>query len=454
MSSTARRFAIKTAAALLPLLLNTVAAYAETEALLPPPSDYLPDWLSLHLQGTYTTQGHPSFNSGNLADGQQSMLHQEQMAETGDMTLYLGLHLGEVELYYNAEMDQGYGPSGTYGVAAYTSGEAYKAGHYLPYYRNPRFFARYVMDLDGDNVDVADGMNQVSGSHTANNVTFTVGKFGIPDIFDTNTYAHDPRNDFLNWAIVESGAFDYGAELWGYTYGGAAEWNQDWWTLRGGVFNMSREPNSADLTHNFQNSETIVEAEERHTLWGKPGKVTRLSYLISGRKGAYADAINWGLANNQTPDTSQVRRSHLRPGGGINLEQQLTPDLGVFAKGSMNDGQYEEYDFTDINQSATAGLSLKGSTWGRENDTVGMAGVVSGISSNAQRYFAAGGMGGLIGDGSLPKYGAEQVLEVYYKIVMTQGAHLTLDYQHVTNPAYNVERGPIDFMAFRFHLEY
>ena len=415
--------------------------------------ELLPDWLSLHIQGTYLTQGHGPFKS-DIADGQNSMLHKEQMAETADATLYLGVRLGQVELYFNPEMDQGYGPSSTYGMAAYPTGEAYKAGHYLPYYRNPRFFGRYVMDLGGETVNVEDAINQLSGSHTADNLTFTLGKFGVPDIFDTNTYAHDPKNDFINWAVVESGAFDYGAEQWGFTYGGAVEWTQNWWTLRGGFFNMSRNPNAAQLTENFQNNQTILEAEERHELFGQPGKVKVLGFLISANMGAYADALNRVGTSGVAPSTADVRHWHLRPGGGINIEQQIRPDLGVFFKASMNDGQYEEFDFTDINQSISTGISLKGTSWGRENDTFGLAGVASGISSNAQRYFAAGGMGGLIGDGALPSYGAEQVLEAYYRFGILPGVHLTLDYQHVINPAYDPARGPIDFFGFRTHLEY
>ena len=435
--------------------IGTVPLHAEDAVGdAPAPLVEVPDWLSLHIQGTYTTQGHGPFHS-NISDGPQSMLSKEQMAETADATLYLGVRLGELEVYFNPEMDQGYGPSSTYGVAAYTTGEAYKAGHYLPYYRNPRFFGRYVYDLEGgETVNVEDGINQLSGTHQSNNVTVTIGKFGIPDIFDTNTYAHDPKNDFLNWAVVESGAFDYGAELWGFTYGAAVEWNQDWWTLRAGLFDMSRGPNAADLTRNFENNQSIVEFEERHDLFDQPGKVKFLGFLTSGLMGSYDEAINYGNATGTTPSTSAVLRWHVRPGGGVNVEQQIAPGIGVFAKASMNDGSYGEYDFTDINQSLTMGTQIKGDRWGRENDVFGLAGVVSGISNDARKYFANGGLGGLVGDGQLPSYGAEQVIEAYYRITFVTGVHLTLDYQHVINPAYDPERGPIDFFGFRYHMEY
>jgi high affinity Mn2+ porin len=412
-----------------------------------------PDWYSFHIQGTYTTQGHPAFHSA-IPDGQQSMLSRSQMAETGDITLYAGLRLGGLEIYFNPEMDQGFGPSSTYGVAGYTSGEAYKAGQFSPYYRTARLFGRYVFNLGGETQSIADGLNQIRGPRQADNITVTAGKFGIADIFDTNAYAHDPRNDFFNWAVIESGAFDYGAELWGYTYGGAVEWTQDWWTLRAGFFDMSRLPNKADLTVNFQNSQTIMEAEERHDWMGRPGKIKILGFLMNARMGAYAEAVRLGAATGQTPDTALVRQFHLRPGGGINIEQELADGIGAFLKASMNDGRYEEYDFTEINQSLAAGIAIRGDRWGRPEDTVGLAGAVNGISSEAQRYFAAGGMGGLIGDGALPSYGAEKILEAYYRFGLTPGVHLSADYQHVINPAYDTVRGPVEMWAFRIHAEY
>ena len=427
--------------------------YAQDAIDPQPPAEEAPSWYSLHIQGTYTTMGHGPFHSA-IPNGSQSMLNEEQMAETADVTLYAGVRLGNVELYYNPEMDQGYGPSSTYGVAGYPSGEAYKAGQYAPYYRAPRLFGRYILDLSGETVNVDDAINQLAGSHQSNNITFTFGKFGIPDIFDTNSYAHDPKNDFLNWSVVESGAFDYGAELWGYTYGGAVEWNQDWWTLRAGLFDMSRQPNGAELTVNFQNNESIVEAEERHELFDQPGKVKILGYLMSAKMGSYSQAIT-AAGPGGTPDTAAVLQYHLRPGGGINMEQQITPGIGVFAKYSANDGSYGEYDFTDINRSLSGGISIKGDRWGRDNDAFGVAGVMNDISTQAQKYFAAGGMGGLVGDGALPSYSTEKIIEAYYKITLMQpNETLTLDYQHVQSPGYDPVRGPVDFIAFRLHLEY
>lgn len=437
------------AAAALLAIASVVPAMADDE---PAPAAE-PEAYSLHIQGTYTTQGHPKFSSA-IADGAQSMKAQRQMAETGDITLFAGLRIGGLEVYINPEMDQGFGPSGTYGVAAYTTGEAYKVGQYSPYARLPRLFGRTVIDLGGERQAVEAGANQLGGFHDANSVTITFGKFSVVDIFDTNTYAHDPKADFMNWGLVDMGAFDYAAESWGFTYGGAAEWTQSWWTLRQGVFSISRKPNDKYLDPDFRQFQTVTEAEERHQIFGQPGKVKALFFLMSGNMGSYADALRLGDATGNTPDTAMVRHRQLKPGGGINVEQQIVPELGAFLKASMNDGTKEEFEFSDINQSLVAGLSLKGGRWGRADDTVGLGGEINAISNQARAYFAAGGMGGIIGDGLLPSYKPEEIIEAYYKIALAPGVPLTLDYQRVTSPGYDAARGPIDFFSFRFHAEY
>ena len=180
-------------------------------------------WYNFHIQGTSTTQGHPSFSSA-IPDGPESMKSHEQTATANDVTLFTGLRIGALELYADPEMDQGFGLSDTVGVAGYVNGESGKVGMQNPYFRLPRMFGRYVVGLGGYSQPVEDGPNQLAGSYGADNVTFTFGKFSIVDIFDNNSYAHDPQADFLNWSIIDMGAFDYAADAWGYTYGGAAEW--------------------------------------------------------------------------------------------------------------------------------------------------------------------------------------------------------------------------------------
>ncbi len=161
-------------------------------------------------------------------------------AETVDAALYLGARLWRgAEAWINGEIDQGFGLDDTLGVAGFPSGEAYKIGRSRPYLRLPRLFLRQTLDLGeaGETVDAA--ANQLGGSRGADRVVITIGKFSVGDIFDTNRYAHDPRGDFLNWAAIDAGTFDYAADAWGYTAGAAVEWYQGAWTLRGGLFDLS-----------------------------------------------------------------------------------------------------------------------------------------------------------------------------------------------------------------------
>lgn len=192
-------------------------------------------------------------------------------------------------------------------------------------------------------------MNQVAGARTSDNLVVTLGKFSVGDIFDTNTYAHDPRGDFLNWSLIDAGAFDYAADAWGYASGAALEWTQDRWTVRAGTFNLSKVPNGKVLETDFRQFELVGEMEERHTLFGHDGKVKLLGYLNRGRMGRYSDAIALGNVTHAIPDTALVRRYASRPGGEINIEQGLTDGLGFFLRASLNDGGKEAYEFTEIN---------------------------------------------------------------------------------------------------------
>jgi high affinity Mn2+ porin len=417
------------------------------------PAENVPENFSIHGQFTNVTQYHPPFTSPFY--GPQSLIPGHRGDETSDVTLYAGLRLSDgLEAYVNSEVDQGFGLSNTFGVAGFPSGEAYKIGAANPYLRLNRAFFRYTLGLGGAEEAIEPGLNQLAGTRRADNLIFTVGKFSAVDIFDTNTYAHDPRSDFLNWSIIDAAAYDYAADAWGYTYGGTVEWTQSWWTLRQGLFNMSRIPNSKYLDRDFVQFEVATEAEERHTLFDQPGKLKFLFWVNRGHMANYNAAVALGQATGTTPDVANVRHYSSRPGVAINLEQQIAPDLGVFARWSLDNGQKEEYAFTDVDRSISAGISLKGDRWQRPNDTFGLAGAVNGISKEARNYFAAGGLGGIIGDGQLPRYGLERILEVYYKTSIIEGLNLTFDYQYVINPAYDVVRGPVNIFGFRVHTEF
>jgi high affinity Mn2+ porin len=398
-------------------------------------------------------QYHPHY--GAAFNGPNSLNPGGMGRETFDATLFAGIRPWQgVEFYVDPELDQGFGLSNTLGVAGFPSGEAYKVGRRNPYYETPRAFGRFTIGLSGAAEKIDDGPNQIAGTRLSNNIVITAGKFGVTDIFDNNRYAHDPRADFLNWSIVDSGAYDYAANAWGYTYGAAAEWNQNWWTIRAGIFALSRVPNEVDLDSSFGQYEFVTEIEERHTLFDHPGKVKLLFFNNRGRMANYNDATRLGQQTGTAPDVSLVRHDSSKPGVGLNIEQQFTDDLGGFLRASLNDGHKESYEFTEINRSLVLGLALSGNRWHRDDDTIGLAGVVNDISKDARNYLAAGGLGILIGDGALPQAGFEKILELYYKAAIVDGFAATVDYQHIENPAYNAVRGPVDIFGFRLHAEF
>jgi len=410
------------------------------------------DW-AVHGQATNTWLLQPRFRAPY--SGPQSLSPANNARETIDATLYAGVRpWSGAEFWVNPEIDQGFGLSNTFGAAGYPSGEAYKKGAVYPYFLIQRAFLRQTLDLGGATEKLDPDLNQLGGTQTADRLVFTIGKYSVVDIFDTNKYAHDPRNDFLNWALLDQGAFDYAANAWGFSYGAAAEWYQDSWTLRAGVFDLSTVPNGVNLSPGVSQGQFVTELEERHRMGDEPGKLKLLYWLAWGRLGAYSDAVTLRAATGQTPSSGDVRRFRTKDGVGLNLEQQLLPDLGLFARASMSQGNVEEIDFTDINQSVSAGLSLGGTRWGRPDDTAGLAGVVSRISHQGKLYLAAGGLGGIIGDGQLPNAGPEQILEAYYSLAAFSFARLTADYQFINNPAYNRDRGPVSVLGLRLHLQH
>jgi high affinity Mn2+ porin len=423
------------------------------------PSDFLvkgPEALDLsrfafHAQTTFLGQYAFPFRSPYRG---QNSLSPNHGRETADVTFYAGARLWQgAEFWINPEIDQGFGLSGTRGVAGFPSGEAYKVGESVPYTRLPRMFVRQTIDLGGETQRVESGINQFAGSQTADRIVITVGKFSVVDIFDTNKYAHDPRTDFMNWALVDTGTFDYAADAWGYTYGAAAEWYRGAWTLRVGAFDMSAVPNSGRLDPSFKQFQSIVELEHRHQIAGQPGKIAVTGFLTRGRMGRFDDAIRLSELSGEPADTALVRRYTSRSGVSLNLEQQISPDLGVFARAGIASAGVEPYEFSDIDRTLAAGLSLGGKQWGRPDDTIGIAGVVNGISGAHKAYFNAGGLGILAGDGQLPNPGPEKIAEIYYSFPIANW-RATLDYQFIANPAYNRDRGPVSVIGTRLRAQF
>jgi high affinity Mn2+ porin len=409
------------------------------------------DNFAVHGQTTFLEQYDAPFRAPYAGP---NSLDPNQGRETWDATAYLGMRLWQgAEFWFNPEIDQGFGLSNTVGVAGFPSAEAYKVGASVPYVRLQRMFIRQTINLGGDSEKVDSAANQFSGSQTANRLVITIGKFGVVDIFDTNKYAHDPRNDFMNWTIADTGTLDYAADAWAYTYGAAVEWYQGPWTVRGGLFDLSIAPNTTELDPTFQQFQWDGEIERRYELWGQPGKIAVTGFLSRGRMGSFADAIALAAATGGPADIAAVRQYTSRGGVSLNIEQQITENVGAFARAGWANGDIEPYEFTDVDRTVAAGLSLSGKQWGRPDDTVGVAGVVNGITKIHEQFLNDGGLGILVGDGMLPHPGPEQIVETYYQLPVSF-FKLTLDYQFIVNPGYNEDRGPVSVVSARLHAQF
>jgi high affinity Mn2+ porin len=407
---------------------------------------------AVHGQFTYVEQETSGFNAPYSGT---NSLSPNRGAETTDATVYLGAHLWPgAEGWINGEVDQGFGLDDTLGAAGFPSGEAYKVGKNEPYLRVPRLFVRQNLNLDDAPQPVDAAANQLGGSRSANRVVITVGKFSVADVFDTNQYAHDPRSDFFNWAAIDAGTFDYAADSWGYSAGAALEWYRSAWTLRAGVFDLSTVPNSAHLDPGFHEFQSLLELEKRHEIEGRPGRLLFTLFDSRGRMGLLDDAVRLAAVTGTSADIAAVRAYRGRVGGSFDLEQQLTAELGAFARVGKAGGNVETYEFTDIDRTVSAGLSLQGTRWHRREDTVGLAAIDNGISGARERFLNAGGLGVLIGDGRLPHPGPEQIIETYYSLGVLGYAHVSFDYQWIDHPAYNRDRGPVSVVAVRVHAQF
>ncbi|TGE00993.1 carbohydrate porin [Methylobacterium nonmethylotrophicum] len=412
---------------------------------------------SFHGQTTFVNQGVPGFRAPYR--GENSLVpHQAQATTTA--TLFLGFKLTDsTELFYNPEFSQGFGLSRTLGVAGFVNGEAQKAGAPFPKLRSNRYFIRQTFGLGGPTEDVPDGPNQLAMTRDVERITVVAGKFALGDFFDGNVYAHDPRVDFMNWSLWASSAWDFPANLPGFTQGVMVEYNRQEFAIRAAYTQVPKQPSNDVLDPRlFDRAGANIEFEERHVLPGlnQPGKLRIGLFSNVGNTANYRQVVGLtqgGVYDDINDAVAATRRPRRKTGAYVNLEQALTADLGLFARASISDGRNESLSFTDIDRSVSGGFSLKGTAWERPSDTVGVGAAINGLSPAHRAFFANGGLGLLIGDGRL-NYAPERAFEAYYAMSLTKAVTVSFDYQLVVNPAYNRDRGPANFFGTRLHADF
>jgi hypothetical protein len=428
------------------------AARADVEPLQASPSAS-PSWWNAGFQSTYVLQRKGGFDAAYT--GPRSLVTTPETGYTLTATLYLGMRLWSgAELFFNPEIIQSQELSNLMGLGGLSNGENQKGGGSVPNLYRARVFVRETIPLGGELSKVDAGPNQLAGEVASRRVVLTAGNFAVPDVFDGNAFSHDSRTQFLNWSFMTYGASDFAADSRGYTWGVALEYYLDEWAFRLGRFAQPKQSNGLPLDPSLlTHYGDSLEVEHGHVLLGQPGRVRVAGWRNVANMGGFRDALQDAAVHGGTPDVANVRRTQAKYGFGLNLEQNVLPDIGVFARFSANDGQTETYAFAEIERSLTAGVSVNGRPWHRSGDTLGVAWAANGLSDAHRAYLSAGGLGFFIGDGRLD-YRPEQILEAYYSFNAFHGFWFTLDAQHISNPAYNADRGPVNVAGVRAHIEY
>ncbi len=315
-----------------------------------------------------------------------------------------------------------------------------------------RVYLSHTFNLGGEKEYFGENANQVNETRTKKYFQITAGKFSMADFFDKNKYSHDPRSHFMNWSLMSSGAWDYPANVRGYTWGFVLEYGRPKWAARFAAVLVPKEANGNIMDLNISQARSYaLEIEKPYSLGSKPGVIRLLGFYTLAQMGDYRRAV---IDNPVAPDITLTRMyGRNKFGGAINIEQEAGKNIGVFARTSWNDGHHETWAFTEIDQSLSVGAVRKNGLIKRKSDEFGLAAVVNGISSDHRAYLQAGGYGFIIGDGQL-NYAPEVILESFYKVnLLYEGFWLTPNYQFVLNPAYNKDRGPIHMFSIRVHIE-
>ncbi len=405
---------------------------------------------SIHAQTTVINQFKPAFAAPYAGPNSLSTQKESQTSITSTFFFGTGLWKG-ASVHINPEIAGGSGLSQVLGIAAATNGETFRIGNPAPKIYIARLFFRQVIALSSENSIQESDFNVMGGPLPDKYLSFTVGKIGVADYFDNNAYSHDPRTQFMSWALMDNGAWDYPANTRGYAPSAVAAYVSPQHELRYGFSLVPLVANGSQMNWDIANAGSqTLEYTHNHTVGNRKGALRLLGFFTSTNMGNYRESL---ARQPEHPVIEDTRRyGHTKYGMGFNADQELTKDLGGFFRASWNDGHNETWVFTEIDRSVSGGLVLKGTRWKRERDNLGLAFVASGISKPHRDYLAAGGQGFMLGDGGL-NYGWEHLTEVYYRAALSPDRlFLSGAYQLITNPGYNRDRGgPVNVFSVRLH---
>jgi hypothetical protein len=412
-----------------------------------------PVWLS--GQGNFIFQMNPHFH--NPYSGPNSFGPSTQQAFSAVETFYTGLRLNSTtEGVLDVESAAGTGLGGATGLGGLTNIDAVRSLEGTPYLA--RLWYREVIPLSSDTVEAPrDPLSQLT-TLPLRRLDIHVGEFALVDFFDVNDVTGNSHQQFLNWTVVNNGAYDYAADFRGYTWGAVLEYDDRNWAFRFGEVLLPKRANGLHLQKNLQDAHSEnYELELRPPLLRDHATVVRLlAYTNFSNMGDYDQAISRYQAGlTPTPeidDHSQL--VSLKYGFGLNAQQEITTNLSGFLRVGWNEGQHETWSYTECDQTLAFGAHLRGTPWRRPRDMLGIAFVANALSANHRRYLALGGLGFDLGDGAL-SYGREMLMETFYNfpIPLHSGLYGALDFQYIDNPGYNRVRGPVLVPGVRVHVE-
>ena len=414
------------------------------------------DRLWLSGQVNIISQWHPAFRSPYR--GPNSLSPEAQDASSRVLTLFTGLRLtSTTALLCDVQETGGHGIGEALGLAGFTN---------LDVVRNPtlskapyiaRLMIHQIIPLGHARKPADPTSFSIFHELPERRLEMRFGKFSLADFFDVNSYGTDSNFQFMNWTVDNAGSYDYAADTRGYTFAALFEYHDHWWTLRFAEALMPKVANGIHLDADMARAraENIELELHKKTILQQQGILRVLSFVNHANMGDYQQAIDNFLAG-ATPKpeiTAHPLQITIKYGFGANFEQPLNDWLGVFGRWGWNEGQHESYVYTEVDQTAEIGIGSNGKTWHRKWDRAGVAFVSNGISRVHQEYLALGGEGFLLGDGRL-NYGRENIVEAYYTLHAWRGIYPAFGLQHINNPGYNRDRGPVLVPSLRLHVEF
>jgi high affinity Mn2+ porin len=434
------------------------------DAAASPTSDPLPimfphqEWSRLWLSGqaNIISQWHPTFPSPY--QGPHSLTPEAQDATSHVFTLFTGLRFSSTtELLCDVQETGGHGIGEALGLAGFTN---------LDVVRNPslgkapyiaRLMIHQIFPLGRAKKPADQTPFSLFRELPERRIEVRFGKFSMADFFDVNTYGSDSNFQFMNWTVDNAGSYDYAADTRGYTFAAMFEYHDHLGTVRFAEALMPKVANGINLDADLARAraENIEFEFHKKTFRGQTGVLRLLSYVNHANMGVYQQAINNFLAG-LTPEpeiTDHPLQTTIKYGFSGNFEQPLNDWLGIFGRWGWNEGQHESYAYTEVDQTDQIGAAFKGTLWHRKWDRAGVVYVSNGISHDHAEYLALGGDGFLLGDGHL-NYGRENIIETYYTLHAWRGIYPAFGLQHINNPGYNRDRGPVLVPSLRLHVEF